>query len=212
MAAFLSASSRFIFFVELDDMDGKLKRKEYQTAGTWLSEKGFGHPVLNSTYSYYLHNSDSVIFLTTMNQKNMTVTSDNLSKAHKVLTIAATEESNHYLTAVSKDSIKTYTVISDFYGQNKNHYEAPLYKKLNPEDRNFISLMPDASVLAAIASGTSVQLYLINNGGQAGRIKTLSYDANTVVAGMGLIGTRPYFVMVSAAPAPGSIRSFAIKF
>ena len=63
--------------------------------------KHFSNPVLNSEYSYFLNNLDSVAFLSTIELEKATIVSNNLTVGSKIRLLSAGSDSYHLLNEKS---------------------------------------------------------------------------------------------------------------
>ncbi|MBL0280933.1 MAG: hypothetical protein IPQ11_11480, partial [Bacteroidetes bacterium] len=89
------------FYVQLNIETGEIIKKEYQKMGVYLSGKHFSNPVLNSEYSYFLNNLDSVAFLSTIELEKATIVSNNLTVGSKIRLLSAGSDSYHLLNEKS---------------------------------------------------------------------------------------------------------------
>ena len=89
-------------------------KQEYQKMGVYLSGKHFSNPVFNTPYSYYLRNTDSAAFLSTLELNNARIVSDKLVEGSKNKQISVGPDYYHLLYTKSKSRNKsTYALYTD---------------------------------------------------------------------------------------------------
>jgi len=197
------------FFLQLDMATGAVIKKEYQMMGNYLSSLGFTNPYISSYQSYYLSKKDSAIFLNTLKQESAITVSENMPKGHSIINLVAGPSENHYLT-INKD--KGYVLFSDFYGKEKK-YISDLKIKLNgnPFNRTALLQTENDSMVSIINSGEDISVCYTDTTGKSD-CSTKKSIANSLMTGTGLIGNKPYFIIVTGRDRPGMIGKLEVLY
>jgi hypothetical protein len=188
------------FFLQLDTATGAVIKKEYQMMGNYLSSLGFSNPYISSYQSYYLSKKDSALYLSTLNQQSASTVSENMPKGHSILNLVAGPSENHYLTLFNE---KDYVLFTDFYGKEKK-YTSNLPVKINNNPFNRTALLQTAtdSMISIINAGADISVCYTDTTGKS----DCSIKKNilkSLMAGAGLMGNKPYFIIVTGRDQPG---------
>jgi len=197
------------FFLQLDLETGKMIKKQYQLMGNYLSKLYYSNPKVNSSYSYFLNNRDSAVFLNVDKQDGATVISQAKDTAASIVALIGGKQSYHYLTLRNhpKDKEK-YQLVSGFYATEKT-YVTDMPAKYNPMfGRFFLYKNDNDSVLTAIQSLTSIELVYTDTDGKANTYKTVTNIMAPLLT-MGVQQDKVYLVYLDGRKQlgkPGTIK------
>jgi hypothetical protein len=192
------------FFVQLDIATGKRIVSNYQKMANYLSSLGFSNPLLNSDYSYYLSNTDSVIFLNVTKLESATVVSQGMSKANTILKVAVGKESYHLLTLLSTSrNKKRYNLINDFYGKAKKS-ETAMPIDYNSSDRNFIYKTSGDSVAVIVGNERNIVIIYADIEGKTALYKKVDNVISPLV-GVCISADKVYILQMEGRMKSGTI-------
>lgn len=199
------------FFVQLEVATGKIIKKEYQMMGNYLSGLKFSDPLINTDYSYFLHNRDSAAFLDITKQKSATIVSQNMSKENTILKLAAGTESYHLLTALALENNKTtYNLISDFYGMKKK-YESRLPVDFEDLNRNFVYKNSDDKIIVVTGNSKNITITTTDMEGKTSIYKKIDQVISPVVA-VAVSNDKVYVLQVEGRNVPGNAGRIKVAY
>jgi hypothetical protein len=152
---------------------GEIIKKEYQKMGVYLSGKHFSNPVFNTPYSYYLSNTDSAAFLSTLELNNARIVSDKLVEGSKNKQISVGPDYYHLLYTKSKSRNKsTYALYTDYYGTQKI-YDVDLPLEPTSTDRIFMTPASLDSLFIIIGQPEKITILLVDHDGNTSIYKQI---------------------------------------
>ena len=161
------------FYVQLNIETGEIIKKEYQKMGVYLSGKHFSNPVFNTPYSYYLSNTDSAAFLSTLELNNARIVSDKLVEGSKNKQISVGPDYYHLLYTKSKSRNKsTYALYTDYYGTQKI-YDVDLPLEPTSTDRIFMTPASLDSLFIIIGQPEKITILLVDHDGNTSIYKQI---------------------------------------
>ena len=189
------------FFVQLDPVSGKLIRKEYQMMGNYLSSIGYIDPLINTNYSYLLKETDSIAFLTVMDQRQATIASGALPPRSEIAVMTAGSASTHYLVVEMENNRPVYRLYTDFYGR-KEKYQSPVPEPVQVNQRRFLLLDKQENLWTIITRGAAAQVYKTKAKGETALINKFAGNG-TLVTAAGILNGHPYLVLLTGRDQPG---------
>lgn len=161
------------FYVQLNIETGEIIKKEYQKMGVYLSGKHFSNPVFNTAYSYYLSNTDSAAFISTLELDKARIVSDKLVEGSKIKQISVGPDYYHLLYTKAKSRNKnTYALYTDYYGTQKI-YDVDIPLEPTSTDRIFMTPASPDSLFIIIGQPEKITILLVDHDGNTSIYKQI---------------------------------------